>query len=732
MPNKDEIIKNIKDNKLLKIIEESKVFHIIKEKIKEKPLYAAIGGTVIFIFLILILTSLFGGNGDTKNGSTFEARKGPLRISVTEAGTIQAREKIIVKNEVEGNTSIIYIVDEGTKVKKGDLLVELDSSNLVDQRIDQEIKVQNADASYISARENLAVTENQAKSDVDKAQLAYDFAKQDLDKYINGEYPNQLKQAESKITIANEEYIRAKDKLDWSTTLYDEKYLSESELKADQLAEKQKELSLDLAKQDLELLKNYTHKRQTRQLESDVSQAEMALERTTRKAKADVVQQEANLKAKEAEYNRQKDKLEKIEKQIEKTKIYAPADGLALYATSSDRGPGRYRSEEPLAEGSTVRERQELIHLPTTSGFNAEIGIFEASLDKVKIGQRVLITVEALPGERFLGTVVYVAPVPDAETSFLSPDIKLYDTKIEVDNTDNVNLLKSGMSCTAEVIVEQHAEAVYIPVQAVIRVNGKPTVYIADGDDLEPREVEIGLDNGQMIHIKSGLKEGEIVSLTPPLKQASVTENDNALLEDIGAETTPAQPGSDSSVNPSQDSGRGSSQIERSQTGGTGGASGGFGGNMGSMQMPSKEDMIKRMDQDGDGKIAKNEMRFGADRFDEMDKNGDGFITADEFEFPSFGSGGSGGFGGQTGSRQMPSKEDMIKRMDQDGDGKISQSELPSMLADRFSQMDKNGDGFITSDEFEFPSGRGGSSGGFGGQQNGSQRGGFGFPGGTR
>ncbi|MFC1494739.1 HlyD family efflux transporter periplasmic adaptor subunit [Thermodesulfobacteriota bacterium] len=717
MLNKDELIKNIKDNTIIKII---------KDKIKEKPLYGVIAGVIIFIFLMLILASLFGDSDDSMNGSSFKARKGPLRISITEAGSIQARERIIVKNEVEGNTSIIYIVDEGTKVKKGDLLVELDSSNLVDQKIDQEIKVQNADASFVSARENFAVTKNQAQSDIDKAQLAYDFAVQDLDKYIKGEYPNQLKQSESKITISDEEYTRAKDKLEWSTKLYAEKYLSESELQADQLAEKQKKLSLELSEQDLTLLEDYTHKRKMAQLESDVKQAEMALERTTRKAKADIVQSEANLKAKEAEFNRQKDKLKKIETQIIKTKLYAPADGLALYATSQQSGGHRFgRSEEPLDEGSSIRERQELIHLPTTSGFNAEIGIYEASLDKIRPGLTVLITIEALPGERFRGKVVSVAPVPDAETSFMSPDLKIYDTLIEVENTENINLLKSGMSCLAEVIVEQHKEAIYVPVQAVIRVNGKPTLYMVDGNDLEPREVEIGLDNNQMIHIKKGLKEGEVVSLTPPLMQASVMEEGNTFIEGI-----PVAPATDPSINahPESNEQRGQGNDQSSGFSGPMGGMSGMGGGM-----PSKEDMIKRMDQDGDGKIAKSEMRFGAERFDEMDKNGDGFIEADEFEIPSFGGGAQGRPGGDMGNRQMPSPEEMMQRMDQNGDGKIEKSEMPSFFSDRFEEMDKNGNGFLEAGEFEMPSFGGGRSRDFNGPPGGMQGGSFGGPpGGSR
>ncbi len=84
------------------------------------------------------------------------------------------------------------------------------------------------------------------------------------------------------------------------------------------------------------------------------------------------------------------------------------------------------------------------------------------------------------------------------------------------------------MSCKAEIIVEQYEDALYIPVQAVIRVGTEPTVFVVKGNSYESRTVKIGLDNNQMVHILAGLAEGEKVLMTPPLKSAavdSVTEN---------------------------------------------------------------------------------------------------------------------------------------------------------------------------------------------------------------
>ena len=450
---------------------------------------------------------------------TFVVRQGPLRISVIESGTIKAREQIILMSEVEGKTTILTLVEEGTLVKKGDLLIELDASLLLDQKIDQEIQVENDDAAFIGARENLAVVVNQAQSDIDQAELTLDFARLDMKKYLEGEYENQRNEAEALINLAEEELKTAQKKLDWSETLYKEKYLSQTELEIDQLAVKKKKLDLELARNNLKLLEEFTHPRTVIELESNVKQAGMALERAKRKAKADVIQAKADLRAKESELGRQKDKLRKNQEQIKKAKIYAPADGLVIYATSA-RTRGWRSSQEPLDVGQEVGERQELIYLPTATAVKADVKIHEASLENVAIGLPAIVTVDAVPGRVFTGRVEKIAPLPDPVSVWLNPDLKVYNTDVYLDGDGSE--LRTGMSCRAEVIVKEYEDVIHIPVQAVLRVGGEPTVYVFDGKAFEPRKIKIGLDNNRMVHVESGLRPGEIVLLTPPLKSAEV------------------------------------------------------------------------------------------------------------------------------------------------------------------------------------------------------------------
>ena len=469
---------------------------------------------VIFIWLKVVR----GQENPMSSFPTFVAKRGPLTISVLESGTISPQEQIVLRNEVEGRTTIVSLVPDGSKVKKGDLLVELDASTLKDLIIDQDIMVQRAEAAYIGATESLAVIENQAKSDIDIAKLTLRFARQDLQQYVDGIYPKDVNELTARIRLSEEDLKRAEDVNDWSKRLYEEKYLSETEYLADKLTVQRRKLERDVANSNLDLLTNFTYHRQIEQFTSDVNQADMALERTERKASADVVQAKADLRAKELEYNRQQEKLKKTEDQLSKTTIYAPQDGTVVYATS---GGGRhFDRRDPMDIGVEVQERQDLIKLPTADSMKAEVNIHETSLEKVRVGLPAVITVDALAGKKFLSRVERIAPMPDARMMWANPDLKVYPTDIYLEDGDSE--LRTGMSCKAEIIIAQYEDTVYIPVQAVLRVAGQPTVYVVKDGAYTERAVEIGLDDNKMIRIASGLEEGEVVLMTPPLRAGTI------------------------------------------------------------------------------------------------------------------------------------------------------------------------------------------------------------------
>lgn len=447
--------------------------------------------------------------------ATYTVERAPLSITLVESGTIKSRDQYVVKNEVEGRTSIIYVIDEGSIVEQGELLIELDSSELQDRLVDQQIQVENSEADYVSASENLEVVKIQTQSNMSKAELDNQFAIEDKQKYLEGEWPKELMEAETDVTLKDEELRRTTDSFNWSKRLYDEKYLSETEFRADELAMKRAQLQLALSQETIKLLRDFTHKRRIAELDSEIQQKALTLERVQRESSSDLIQAEARLRARDAELKRQQDRLRKIEDQITKTKIYAPAKGMVVYATSSEFS---WRGDtEPLDEGQEVRERQELIHLPTADSMMVQIQVHESSLGKVKIGQPVQIRIDALPESQYTGRVTKIAPLPDAQSVFMNPDLKVYDTSIMIDGAHPE--LRTGMSCKATILIEDHLDAIAVPLQAVVGRGSQSLVYVVSGNQATSREVKTGLDNKAMILITDGLRSGERVLLTPPLSE---------------------------------------------------------------------------------------------------------------------------------------------------------------------------------------------------------------------
>jgi len=143
--------------------------------------------------------------------------------------------------------------------------------------------------------------------------------------------------------------------------------------------------------------------------------------------------------------------------------------------------------------------------------------IHESSLGKVKKGQPVQIKIDALPESRFTGRVTRIAPLPDAQSVFMNPDLKVYDTDIMIDGVHPQ--LRTGMSCQATILIEDHLDAIAVPMQSVVGRGNESLVYVVNGNEATARKVNTGLDNNAMIHITDGLKPGEKVLLVPPLSE---------------------------------------------------------------------------------------------------------------------------------------------------------------------------------------------------------------------
>src|SRR5262249_12995052 len=161
----------------------------------------------------------------------------PERLEVTgvERGQLEAAENRDVTCGIKatkgGNfsTTIKWVIDDGTHVKKGEKLIELDRSSLEDQDRAQQIEVDKAKADVVTAEGQLEITRSQNDSDYSAAEVALKLAKIDLRKFKLGEYPQQLADVQGRLEAA-------KDREAWSQRMKLKGYMSASQAESERLS----------------------------------------------------------------------------------------------------------------------------------------------------------------------------------------------------------------------------------------------------------------------------------------------------------------------------------------------------------------------------------------------------------------------------------------------------------------------------------------------------------------
>ena len=485
-----------------------------EKKSKKKRLVLA--GLVVCTAVVVFFLAR-GKNGVDEEVPTFTVAEGPLTIGVTSSGTIQSRDKVVLKSELEGNNVVIWVVDEGVNVKAGDLLLEFDSAALVNKRNEQEITVATTEGNLIISQEKLEVTKGDCDANLLEREVDVTLAKMKLEKYEKGDYPQEERTHAADIALADEEVQRAAEKLEWSQRLAKEGFLTRTELQADELALRRKEIALETAKTKMDVLTNYTVVQQRATNESTLRKATRALARTKWQNKSIIRQVETEIIQRTRERDRATNRLAELDFQISKSKIYAPTNGVVLYASTVQISRRRWWIR-PLAVGETAVQRQELIYIPLDTGMIVEIMVPEASLNKLAVGMPANVKVDAFPDRVFHGKLAKIGILPDGQSAQLNPDLKMYKCELECDFSDVV--IRPGMSCDVELVKDSFEKVLYCPMQCVTRIDGVPHVYVRAGQEWLPRQVEVGLDNNRMIHLVSGVAAGDMIMMAPPVKES--------------------------------------------------------------------------------------------------------------------------------------------------------------------------------------------------------------------
>jgi RND family efflux transporter MFP subunit len=310
--------------------------------------------------------------------------------------------------------------------------------------------------------------------------------------YVEGIFVQDRATAAGEIKLAESDLARSEDRLDWATRMYEKGYVSKAAQVSEVLTLKKARFALEQAESKLKVLLEYTKAKTIKELQSEVE-----------KAKSDEL-------AKKATFELETSKEKKLERQIKACKILAPSDGLVVYANDPGRNFGS--SQPQIEEGATVRERQKIFSLPDITKMQVNTKVHESQIYNIKTGMKARVRADAFSDQVLSGLVKDVAPLPDPN-SFFSSDIKVYTTKVTID--EPLPGLRPGMTAQVEILVDRRENVLTVPVLAILEFNGKQHITKKVDDRFVQTEVEVAASNEKFAQIDKGIKEGDIVVLNP-------------------------------------------------------------------------------------------------------------------------------------------------------------------------------------------------------------------------
>jgi multidrug efflux pump subunit AcrA (membrane-fusion protein) len=499
---------------------------------------------------------------------THTVRYEPLRATIIERGTLDSAETIDiisrVRNRSRGHTidtTIKWVIPDGTLVQRGDLLVELDDSGWREQLELREGPLILARAEWLLAEEDYQIAVSQSQGELRLAEDALRLAELELHKYLHGDYEQTASDLLGRITMALSDLELWRDRVPWTERMVRKGFLSPTQAKTEQARLKGAQVALDHLNEEQRVLLEHTKKQMQAERENQVAEARRTVERLRTQGTARVEQADISRRSTKAVYLKQKKRYEEIEEEIRKCTLTAPQDGLVVYCTP-ERFGGSFQ-QATVAQGEPVYEGQRLMCLPNLDKMQVLTRVPEAVVAQVRGeqwahtgyedyvqaglllvpdalgrvinqhartvlrdrlrdhgyrqvygGQPALIRLDAFPGRVLRGHVKRVATLP-SQYEWMMADIKVYPTVVAIDEPGEG--LRPGMGAEVTIVAaDAPAPVLTVPVEAVVGPaargsQGKCFVLTPQGP--EERVVTVGLCDGKLAEIQDGLCEGEEVIL---------------------------------------------------------------------------------------------------------------------------------------------------------------------------------------------------------------------------
>jgi HlyD family secretion protein len=463
---------------------------------------------VLALAAMVAVPALLLTGGDPPGVSTAEVRGGVFRVSIVEAGTLQALRSVTYASAIQSNQAkIVALAPEGKLVQKGDLLILFDPAPFEEEIRRSQAQLAQAQADLAKAREDSKLQVIQNQEDLALARQKVERSDLELKDVQDGKGRVREEEASAAVANAERDLQKAVGALEDLKPLLAEGFITKQELeRADQVVARARD-ELTLAQRRRDSLVKFGRPLELSQARSEATLTKESLRQLQSAADYRLQQKKAAVAAAESRIEEASSKLALSQQQLARTEVRADVSGIVVYRDVY------FGSEQRKPQvGDQVWANQPLLILPDISKMVVETRVRETDIHKVERNQGVKVRVQAYPDLKLTGVVTLVGTLAQEEKE--RRGAKFFGVTIQLDGSEP--RLRPGMTAQVEIAVEERPRALYVPLQAVFEREGRSVCYLVRRGRLQAQDVVTGPSNQDFVVIEKGLREGDRVALRDP------------------------------------------------------------------------------------------------------------------------------------------------------------------------------------------------------------------------
>ncbi len=452
---------------------------------------------------------------------TFTVRREPLRKIVKLTGVFEAeRMHPISVNLQEWSTlEVVWAVPHGKTVRKGERLVQFDTSK-IDKAIAQaQLDLQLAEINQKLALEKLKALEQTVPLDQQAAARSHRYAQEDWNRFLRVDRPMAVKSAEMSLKWAKNSLEYELEELRQLEKMY----------KADDLTEETEEIILKRQRDAVERARFYVEQAQVRHdetlhvtlprqevsMKENLKRQDIAFRQSQVTLPLQLSKAKLELQKQSVELQKLKERLAKLQADRKAMEVRSPANGVVYYGEPTrGKWPSVSSLESKLRPGGQVSPKEVFLTVVEPKSLFVRATVKESDLGDLRPGLKAVAVPAGFPETRLTATLRSVSLVPIAPGTFEALARVTIPRKLRV---------TPGMACTLRVLAYENPRALTLPASVVFTEEGleaKHYVWLQVRKGHVEKRYVTGRKVGDKFEILHGLREGDRVLSAKPEEQS--------------------------------------------------------------------------------------------------------------------------------------------------------------------------------------------------------------------